>query len=408
MRTLADVRLEQKAVFLRCELNVPLDSNGVADLTRVEASRPTFEVLLANSCKIIVCSHLGRPWGMRDPSKSLGQLVSPLESVLGQSVRFVADCIGPVRDEAVVAAGYGDVLLLENVRYYREENDNDAAFGAALVSGIDVYVNDAFGNSHRAHASMVSAALAAPVRCAGLLLERELRELERINDPSFRPTLAIIGGAKVSGSDGKLAVIRGLLSRVDRVAIVGKIAYYFLLAAGVGVGDTLTADTRAIDAPDASLDEDLEACRHLLDEAARLERPILLPADSVVQGMGSDEVIRFDSQAVPAGGRALDIGPATLDLLRGAVEDARLILWNGPAGYFEQPDYRAGTIALAHMVAHAQARSIVGGGDTVAALAGELAESSTVHISTGGGAMLTWLTGAELPAIRALSAAPAV
>lgn len=403
MKTLADVDVAGKAVFLRCELNVAMNDGGVADYSRIEASRPTFNTLREHGCRIVICSHMGRPWGEHDPSKSLRRLVEPLNHVLETNVRFVDDCIGEERDEAVAALGEGEVLLLENVRYYSEENSNDAEFGEALIRGLDVYVNDAFGNCHRPHASMVAAAIAAPERCAGLLLERELRELERVNDPEFRPTLAIIGGAKVSGKDGKLFVVKNLLRNVDKVAVVGKLAYYFLLASGVEVGVTLSADDRGIDAPGASLNDDIEACREVLEEAEKLGKPLLLPVDSVVNDGDGDSVVNFASESVPPDGRALDIGPGTLAELKEAIDSSKLVVWNGPAGYFEKPPYKAGTLGIAQTLGGFPGHAVVGGGDTVAAVASVLDETTgSIHVCTGGGAMLTWLMGAELPGVAAL------
>ncbi|HEY2283416.1 MAG TPA: phosphoglycerate kinase [Solirubrobacteraceae bacterium] len=403
MKSLRDVDLAAACVLLRCELNVAMKDHHVTDYTRIEASRPTFDVLRENGCRIVICSHMGRPWGERDPAKSLRQLIEPIKTVLDTDVQFVDDCIGTERDEAVLALKEGEVLLLENVRYHAEENSNDRDFGKALVRGVDLYVNDAFGNCHRPHASMVAAALAAPERCAGLLLEREIAELSLLNDPEFRPTLAIIGGAKVSGKDGKLFVVKNLLRTVDRVAVVGKLAYYFLLAQGVGVGATLTADTRGIDAPGASLGDDLAACRDVIAEAEGLGKPLLLPRDSVVSVNDADTLVDFASAAVPAEGRALDIGPGTVEELSDAIDASNLVVWNGPAGYFEKPAYQEGTFGIAKTLTSFSGHAVVGGGDTVAAIASVLdGGSDAVHICTGGGAMLTWLMGEPLPGIAAL------
>ncbi len=403
MKTLRDVDLAARRVLLRCELNVATKDDRVVDYTRIEASRPTFETLRENGCRIVVCSHMGRPWGKRDPAKSLRQLVEPLETVLGTDVRFVRDCVGAERDEAVRRLGEGEVLLLENVRYHAEENSNDSDFGKALVRGVDLYVNDAFGSCHRSHASMVAAAHAAPERCAGLLLEREIAELSLLNDPEYRPTLAIVGGAKVSGKDGKLLVVKNLLRTVDRVAVVGKLAYYFLLAKGVGVGATLTADTRGIDAPGASLADDLTACREVIAEAERLGKPLLLPCDSIVSAGEADTLVEFASGAVAEQARALDIGPATVRALTEAIDASNLVVWNGPAGYFEKPAYQTGTLGIARALTSFSGHAVVGGGDTVAAIASVFdGDSDAVHICTGGGAMLTWLMDGPLPGIAAL------
>jgi phosphoglycerate kinase len=404
MKTLGDQALSGQTVLLRCELNVAFDNEGVPDLTRIEASRPTIDLLRDAGCRVVVCSHMGRPWGQRDPSKSLRQLVEPLATVLGGEVRFADDCIGPGRNEAIASLPAGGVLLLENVRYYAEENDNDASFGAALAEGIDLYVQDAFGNCHRPHASMVAAPLAAPNRCAGLLLERELHALRQVDDPALRPTLAIIGGAKVSGKDGKIGVVQNLLPKVDQVAIVGKLAYFFLLAQGIGVGETLTGDTRGFDAPDSSLDADLAACREVLAEAESLGRPPLLPADSVINRDGADSVVDFSAGEVAADARAFDIGPATVAAVNDAIADAKLTVWNGPAGFFERAPYNQGTLAIARSLIAAPGHAVIGGGDTVAAVVSELHEDNAqIHICTGGGAMLTWLMGVDLPGVAALN-----
>ncbi len=331
MKTLKDISLAGNTVFVRCEFNVALDEDaGVMDYTRINASLPTLQYLRERGCKTVICSHMGRPWGKRDPSKSLRQLIAPLSQVLGADVRFAADCIGEARDAAIRKLAEGEFLLLENVRYYAEENGNDEDFGRALVRGTDVYVNDAFGNCHRPHASMVAAAIAAPERCAGLLLARELEELEHVNDPAYRPSLAIIGGAKVSGKDGKLAVIKNLLGKMDQVAVIGKIAYYFLLARGVSVGATLTSDKRGIDAPGAQTSDDLEACRAVFAEAVSKGKTILLPVDSIVNVDDEDRLYNFSDSQVPRDGRALDIGPATLAMLRDAISAAGLVVGTAP------------------------------------------------------------------------------
>jgi phosphoglycerate kinase len=404
MKLLPEIDLANRTVFVRCEFNVAMDEDAtVMDYTRINASLPTLEHLRLKGCKVVICSHMGRPWGKRDPSKSLKQLLRPLSDLLKVEVNFADDCIGEARDRAVSDLHAGDVLLLENVRYYAEENSNDLGFGRELVKGIDVYVNDAFGNSHRPHASMVAAALASPEKCAGLLLAKELHELERINDPDFKPSIAIIGGAKVSGKDGKLTVIKNLLQKVDRIAVVGKIAYYFLLAQKVGVGQTLTGDTRGIDAPGAQLDDDLKACLDVLKEAHDTRRPLLLPVDSIVSVDGQDRNIVFQAEAVPAHGRAFDIGPQTLALIEEAVKQAGLVVWNGPAGYFEKENYKAGTIGIAQALQSNRGHVVIGGGDTVAAVVTTLGtDNEQIHICTGGGAMLTWLMGAKLPAVEAL------
>lgn len=403
MKIVDSVDVAGMSVFLRCEFNVGVDSAGGMDLTRLEASLPTLRYLRDGGARILICSHMGRPWGKRDPSKSLSQLVEPLERLLQSKIGFADDCVGAEKLEKQARLVPGEFLLLENVRYYAEENANDPVFGRALVEGCDLYVNDAFGNSHRPHASMVAAARAAPQRCAGLLLAAELEQLELVNDPGLRPSLAIIGGAKVSGKDGKIRVVRNLLQRMDSVFLVGKLAYFFLQAKGIDVGTTLESDNRGIDAPGSSLEEDIQACAETLAEADRLSKEIILPSDSIAEGPDGPFVADHVVNRPLAQARALDIGPETRERIEGVIKKSKLVIWNGPAGYFERPEYKEGTLAIARAFRSYEGRVVVGGGDTIAAIGEALGErTGNVHVCTGGGAMLTWLMGEPLAAVEAL------
>jgi 3-phosphoglycerate kinase len=405
MKLLSEVAVHERMVFVRCEFNVAMDEDAtVLDFTRLKASLPTLTHLRMEQAKIILCSHIGRPWGKRDPSKSLRRLLDPLEGLLKSDLRFSDDCIGPSRADAQRRLRPGEFLLLENVRYHSEENENDPHFARELVSGIELYVNDAFGNCHRPHASMLAAARAAPDRCAGFLLANELHQLQQINDAHLRPSTAIIGGAKVSGKDGKIEVIRNLLEKMDTIVVVGKIAYFFLLAKNIGVGATLTADTRGIDAPNADLNADLAACRSVIDRAVQLHRVLILPEDSISSGPGGDQIWVHDRGSLQPDRRALDIGPAAVDTISKTISESKLVVWNGPAGFFEIPAYKRGTLGIADALKSCQGRALIGGGDTIAAMRERIGDlPSRIHVCTGGGAMLTWLMGKSLAAVDALS-----
>jgi 3-phosphoglycerate kinase len=328
----------------------------------------------------------------------------PLQDYLGSQVVFAEDCVGPARETLQDGMKESDVLLLENVRYYREENDNDAQFSRNLAAGIDIYVNDAFGNSHRPHASMIGVPRQVPERAAGFLVADEVNAIQSFLAGADHPSLAVIGGAKVAGKDGKIHVIRNLLRTLDRVAVVGKTAYYFLLALGKDVGDTITADSRQIDAPESDLRKTLDDCRQVLIEAERLKKDIVLPVDSVVEtpDAGRTEVVGHDGPDFPGHGLARDLGPVSVERLTDMVGQAASVVWNGPLGYFEEERYQAATIAIAQALVGSRARALVGGGDTVAALTGSGMSSDKIHICTGGGAMLTMLTGKILAAVAAL------
>ncbi len=407
MEQLSRLTVTGKTVFLRTEFNVALDAEfRVVDDSRIKSSLPTIEWLCQNCARVVICSHLGRPWGEYDPSKSLKHIVSTLADSLGRPILFAADCVGEPRREEQAKLGPGEVLLLENVRFHKEENDNDEAFAQALAEGMDVYVNDAFGNSHRPHASMIGVPKYVSHKAPGCLLARELEAINRFLEGTSHPSVAIIGGAKVAGKDGKIHVIRNLLGIMDTVCVVGKIAYYFLQAQGMAVGRTITADLRGIDAPGSEVQESVAECTAVLEAAERSGKRIILPVHSLAILPGSDEsvTISYDRDTFPESASALDIGPRSREVAADLVKEASAVVWNGPAGYFEDSRFRGGTLAIADAVRTSSARVLVGGGDTVAALSGDAGFSDDrVHVCTGGGAMLAMLMGRELPAVRALT-----
>jgi phosphoglycerate kinase len=402
MKKVTDIDVKGKTVFLRTEFNVALDKEfKVVDDTRIRASLPTIEWLCNNGARLAICAHLGRPWGSKDPAKSMKHIVGPLSELLGKSVTFVPDCIGPQRAQVLKNLSPSQAVLLENVRYYKEENDNDPAFGQSLAEGIDVYVNDAFGTCHRSHASMVGVPRFVKEKAAGLLVQKELDIIGDFLERTQHPAVAIVGGAKVAGKDGKIHVIKNLVRMMDSICVVGKIAYYFLEAKGLPVGGTISADRRQIDAPGSDVAESLKVCKALLDEAAD---KIVLPIDSVC--LHSNEVdtstVDHAKDSFPEGARALDVGPATTNKIANFVREAKAVVWNGPLGYFEDERFRTASLVVAKAVAEANAKTVVGGGDTLAALGKAAVESETLHICTGGGAMLSMLMGKKLPAVEAL------
>lgn len=378
--------LEGKRVFLRADLNVPLQDGRVTDATRIEETIPTLRRLLERGAAVVVASHLGRPGGVSDPALSLRPVADALARALGAPVRFAE-----TDEEARAPLAAGEVVVRENLRFDPREEADDPAFGEALVEGADVYVNDAFGAAHRSHASIHAAALAArrsgrPV-VAGDLMARELRYLAAALDDPDRPFLAILGGAKISG---KIEVIEHLLERADGLLIGGAMANTFFRALGLETGRSLVEEDR-------------------VDTAAKLLRAagprLTLPVDCVVLREGADEPARLSRDQVPADGSILDIGSRSVGIFARAVAASRTVIWNGPMGRFERPPYDAGTNGLARAAAEAVERGstvIVGGGDTAAALAAAGLDDRMTHVSTGGGASLEFLEGKPLPGVAAL------
>lgn len=384
-KSVTDIDVRGKRVLVRVDYNVPIKDGQVGDDTRIKAAMPTLEYLLENGAAVILCSHLGRPKGGPDPQYSLRPVADRLSSLLGQKVIFAEDSIGPVAEEAAAALEPGQVLLLENTRFHSEEQKNGPEMARQLAALADVYVNDAFGSAHRAHASTEGVANYLPA-VAGFLLEKEIRYLGQAIANPQRPFVAILGGAKISD---KIGVIRNLLDKADQVLIGGGMANTFFKAQGYPVGDSLVEE------------EALETARQLLQEANTRLR---LPVDIVIAD-------RFDADAerkvmgmgpVPDGWRILDIGPETVAAYGKTVSGAGTVVWNGPMGVFEFPRFAEGTFGLARAIAASPATSIVGGGDSVAAVQDAGLADRITHISTGGGASLEMLEGLTLPGVAAL------
>lgn len=387
-RTIRDIAWAGKRAVVRADFNVPLDGDRITDDTRITAALPTIRALREAGASVVLMSHLGRPKGKRDAKYSLAPVARRLGELLGIAVPLLPDCAGPETEAATRALGPGDVVLLENLRFHAEEEANDPTFARQLAALGDVYVNDAFGSAHRAHASTEGIAHELPA-VAGLLLERELAALGRaLGDPE-RPFVTILGGAKVSD---KIGVIEKLLDKVDALIIGGGMANTFLAAQGHGVGKSLQE-------PDK-----VDLARRFLDRARERGVTLALPTDVVVApemtAGASRQIVAAD--AVPTDQAIFDIGPATVARYAAILRDARTIVWNGPMGVFEIAPFAAGTRAVAEAVAAADAFSIVGGGDSVAALEEAGLADRISHVSTGGGASLEFLEGRVLPGVGAL------
>jgi len=381
--------LTGKRVFLRVDFNVPLDGARVTDDTRITSALPTIQSVLKAGGSLIIASHLGRPKGKPDPKYSLRPVAERLGSLLGRPVALLPDCVGPEVEAGARALGPGEVVLLENLRYHPEEEANDEAFARALASLADVYVDDAFAASHRAHASIEAITRYLKPAAAGLLVARELAALARIFERPERPLWAVLGGAKVSD---KLALVEHLLQRVDGLVIGGGMAFTFLKALGHGVGRSLLEPDR------------LEAARGILDGARSRGVPVRLPVDVVVAaGLDASTGVRtIGIREIPDELMGLDIGPASVMQFAGALKGARTIVWNGPMGVFEKEPFAAGTLGVARAVADSGAFSVIGGGDTIAAVQQAGVMDKIGYVSTAGGAFLEFLEGRELPGVAAL------
>ena len=384
-KTIRDVQVEGKRVLVRVDFNVPLAEGNVADDTRIRAALPTINYLLEHGAKVILMSHLGRPKGQAVDGLRLNPVAERLSELLGRPVRKLDDCVGPEVEAVVAEMQPGDVILLENVRFHSGDESNDPALAKELASLADIFVNDAFGAAHRAHASTVGVAEYLP-SVAGFLMEKELTFLGQTLTAPEHPFVAILGGAKISD---KIGVIDNLLTRVDGLLIGGGMANTFFKAQGYEIGRSLVED------------ESLDVARKMLERAG--ER-LALPVDVVVAD-------RFDAQArskvvpvdqVPEDWAILDIGPETVELFQRKLAGAKTVVWNGPMGVFEFPRFAAGTEAIARILAEAGATTIIGGGDSVAAVEQAGLADKMTHISTGGGASLEFLEGKELPGVAAL------
>jgi len=391
LRTVDRADVTARRVLVRNDFNVPLEDGRVTDDLRVRAAVPTLRWLLDHGARVFCCSHLGRPKGQRDPRYSLEPVRPVLAQHLGVDVAFVDDVAGDQASQAAQALGDGQVLLLQNLRYEPGEEKNDPDLADRLAALAELYVDDAFGAAHRAHASVVGVADRLPAY-AGFLLAAEVKELSRLLEDPDRPFTAVLGGSKVSD---KLAVLDNLLGRVDSLVVGGGMCFTFLAAQGNEIGDSLFE-------PDQ-----VEAVRQLLETAKRQGKPVLLPTDVVVAREVSEDA---ETRTVPADGiepgwKGLDIGPETAKTFAKAVAEARTVFWNGPMGVFELAPFAAGTKAVAEAVAAASGYTVVGGGDSAAALA-ELGLADRVdHLSTGGGASLELLEGKTLPGVAAIPSA---
>ena len=390
-KTIEKVDLKGKRVFIRADFNVPLDENGnITDDGRIRSTLPTINYALDAGAKVILASHLGRPKGAPSPKYSLAPVALRLHRLLNKEVKFAKDCIGPDVEHAVQGMRPGDVLLLENLRFHAEEEMNDEAFSRALAAFTDVYVNDAFGTAHRAHASTYGITKFVKQSVAGFLMKKEIDYLQKTVANPVRPFVAILGGAKVSG---KIGVIENLQNKVDKIIIGGAMAFTFIKGRGQEVGSSLVE-------PDM-----IEMAQRLRKGVREKGVKFYLPVDFVVAQSANDgaETKIVTSQEIPKDWVGLDIGPATVRLFTEALQDAKTIIWNGPMGLFEKDAYSRGTFAIARAVADAYATTIVGGGDTDVAVHRAGVSDSISFISTGGGASLELLEGKELPGLAALT-----
>lgn len=387
LQTVRDIDVKGKRVFVRVDFNVPLENGAITDDTRIRAALPTINYLMENGAVAVLASHLGRPKGKRNDAFSLAPCAQRLEQLLGRPVVFASDCIGEAVEQLVAKQAPGSVVLLENLRFYAEEEKNDPGFAAALARLGDVYVNDAFGTAHRAHASTRGVADQMAVKVAGFLMQKEVDTMGKALSHPDRPFVAIIGGAKVSD---KITVIENLLTKVDHLIIGGGMANTFLRAKGYQTGSSLVEE------------EKVDVARDLL---AKGGDKILLPSDLLVaaefKADAEHKVVSVD--AIPEGWMALDIGPETAKAFSNAIMQAKTIVWNGPMGVFEMEAFARGTFAVAQAMADSEGLTIVGGGDSVAAVESAGVADKMSHVSTGGGASLEFLEGRELPGVACLA-----
>jgi phosphoglycerate kinase len=380
-----DLDLNRKRVFIRVDFNVPLASGGqeITSDKRIRASLPTIQYCLEQGAGLVLASHLGRPKGKVNPEMSLKPVAARLSELLGKPVAMASDCVGPEVEAMLPAAG--EVLLLENLRFHADEEKNDPGFSKQLAALCDVYVNDAFGSAHRAHASTVGMIQFVPQAAAGLLMDKELEYLTLATTNPPRPCVAILGGAKVSD---KIEVIQNLMKVVDKLLIGGAMAYTFLKAKGEPTGKSLVEDDK------------LDLARQLIADGGL---KLVLPVDHVVAEVLEAGAPNETVETIPDGKIGLDIGAKTIEIYSEVVKTAKTVIWNGPMGVFEKPPFDTGTVALAKAVAESGATSIVGGGDSEKAIKSAGLSDKISHISTGGGASLEFLSGIELPGVAALT-----
>ena len=393
-KSVDDINVAGKKVLVRCDFNVPLKDGQITDENRLVAALPTIKKLISDGGKVILCSHLGKPKGEPKPELSLAPVAVRLSELLGQEVKFAADdnVVGDNAKAAVAAMKDGEVVLLQNTRYRAEETKNGEAFSKDLASLCDVFVNDAFGTAHRAHCSNVGVTEYVDTAVVGYLMQKEIDFLGNAVENPVRPFVAILGGAKVAD---KLNVISNLLEKCDTLIIGGGMAFTFLKAEGKEIGKSLVDDTK------------LDYCKEMMDKAAKLGKKLLLPVDTTVVSEFPNpidapvEVEYVSVDAIPADKEGVDIGPETCKIYADAVKNAKTVVWNGPMGVFENPTLAAGTIAVAKALAETDATTIIGGGDSAAAVNQLGFGDKMSHISTGGGASLEFLEGKELPGVAA-------
>jgi phosphoglycerate kinase len=387
IRSIRELAFNGNKALVRCDFNVPLEAGKITDPNRIDASLDTIRYILAQGGAAILCSHLGRP-KERTPDLSLKPVAEYLSNALGHKVSLAPDCIGDITGRMVADLALGRALLLENLRFHPEEEANDRDFAHELARGKQIYVNDAFGTAHRAHASTAGVARFIPERAAGFLMLRELEALRALTENPAHPYVAILGGAKVSD---KIGVIRNLLTKVDAILIGGAMAYTFLRAQNEMVGKSRVEEDK------------IDLARDLLAEAAKRGVAIVLPTDHVVAETPEPGPTVAVARHIPADRMGLDIGPETVAAFVARIHGAKTVVWNGPLGLFETPEFAHGTLAVGEALASLDGvMSVIGGGDTAAAVAGHPWAARFSHISTGGGATLEYLEGIELPGVKAL------
>lgn len=388
-----DLDLKGKRVFMRVDFNVPLSESGaIADDTRIRQTLPTIEYCMREGARLILASHLGRPKGKPNPQMSLAHVAKHLGDLLRCPVLFVPECVGPTVEKAASGLHDGEILLLENLRFHSEEEANNDKFSRRLASMAELYVNDAFGSAHRAHASTVGITQFLPRAAAGFLMEKELLYLTKATAEPQRPFVALLGGAKVSD---KIEVIRNLLPLVDALLVGGAMAYTFLRAKGLSVGKSLVEEDK------------IALAQQVLAAAEEKDYRLQLPVDHIVaakpDASSPTSVVDGIETPIPADSMGLDIGPETIKLYSSEVTKAKTVVWNGPMGVFELEPFAKGTLAMAQALTQVQGTTIVGGGDSIAALAAAGATDKVSHVCTGGGASLEFLAGKKLPGVEALT-----
>ena len=394
MKTIDDYNFEDKKALIRVDFNVPLDGDfNVTDTSRIEAAKPTILKVLEDGGSAVLMSHLGRPKGQRNPDMSLKHICEKVSEIIGVQIKFVEDCMGEQVEEAYANLQSGEILLLENLRFYKEETNGDEGFAEALSQFGDIYVNDAFGTAHRAHASTTIVAQFFPEnKCFGYLLSKEIKAIEKVMQTGEKPVTAILGGAKVSS---KITIIENILDKVDHLIIGGGMTYTFIKAQGGAVGDSICEDDK--------LDLALEILRKAEEKNVKVHLPVDVLAADAFDNSANTQSVSVDT--IPDGWQGLDAGPGTLERFKEVILNSKTILWNGPVGVFEMENFANGTIAVGHFVDEATqngAFSLVGGGDSVAAVKQFGFQDKVSYVSTGGGAMLESLEGKTLPGIAAI------